>query len=470
MRKSEKVFGTIAIVAILAGCASPQATKLPPQAYKTNSVNQFLKTAKHEFFTLSPTQTFALGYDKIQLDLNKWCIEKGGTPYYYYKDQFGDYVSKKLVYYDNHGKPHPKYVTDLTEDSDSYVVCKLPNGKELYRYKQYDLDTHCQHILNSSCWHYVGTLIFHAPEKETYYYEDEDKPTSFKALADYVKCRGNYCYGKWYISYLSYLGGWDFARPYLYCKYHLGGVLYKDGQRWEDWFKQYILKEHIGFDWDANYKYLTGKYFCYDGENSFKLIATFGDYWTNLNDIILRVSYKKAPELANQKPTGHISVEIGKVGTKTTENYANPQTEAVPTAFSSDKEIALYVAKTGEPFNAVAGSVMVQATPVKEGECTLVLIQRFNNGFLAEKKSVKVCNNKVVSSSDVHPTREPTPGNIQFGLVQIIPQCQQFGKASTNFVGYTIECKALDENHCDLQITTRKGDKVLSVQTVNVCH
>jgi len=299
VQKTLLILFSIGIIALF-NCgptkASLNSKEKYPTIYKTNSVNLYLSYLGHEFFTLSPTETFALGYKVIQINLNRWCIIKGGKPYYFYKDKYGDSIYKELIFY-SADSIKPKYVADMVDNEDRYVVCILPNGRELYRYKQYTLDKHCSNLREDSCWYNIGTLIIHSPEKEIYFWNGLNFPSTLEKIAENTVCNGGYCSGIWYISDFSYLSGVDFIRPYIYCKYHLGGVLFKDNNKWVNWFKEYILKRKIGYDWDKNFIYLLGYYVCYDGKKSFEASATFYNHYTIRNDISLKVYFKENPNL-----------------------------------------------------------------------------------------------------------------------------------------------------------------------------
>ena len=455
---------------VIASCATPSHPKLSKTDIETNSVNQYLKSKKFEFFSLSSTETFTFGGKSGQLLLSSWCLAKGGTPYYHFTDQFGDWVKKKLVYYEG-GKAHPQYASDLYLHPDWYVECKLPDRRTLYTYREYPVSKACQHILNSSCWYVLGLIVKHTPEKEDYYWYYDPKPTSLKNVISYIKCNGNYCWGKIYGDN-ALIGLYDIPglASYIYCKYHLNGEYYKENQKFEDWWKDF-LKNGKGEDWwTAAKEDFPSIYYCYDKENSFKLKLTFAYFSPQtMPKPVYRALLKIDPALANQKPSQSVSTRNPNIGV----NYNQPAQEVVqtPTALSDFREIALYVAKTKQPFRAQTGGVLVIATPVElSGDCTLVKIQKYVNGPLYRDETLKVCGNRVVKAENSHPTNSPMPQGISGQLAAVIPNCRAYGQASVSFSGYTIECKALDSEHCNLQITTRAGDKVLQVQTVNVCQ
>ena len=469
--KKRLIFGGLFFAGFITSCVSPTHPKLSKADIETNSVNQYLKGKKFEFFSLNPTETFTFGGESGQLLLNDWCLTKGGTPYYHFTDRFGDWVQKKLVYYEN-GKAHAQYASDLYLHPNWYVECKLPNGRTLYAYKEYPISKACQHILNSSCWYVLGLIVKHAPEKEDYYWRYDPKPDSLKNVISYMKCNGNYCWGKIYGNN-NVIGLYNIPvlAPYIYCKYHLNGEFYKGSQKFENWWKDFVVNGKGEDWWSASKEDFPGIYYCYDGQKSFKLKLTFAYFSPQtMPKPVYKALLKIDPSLANRKPFQPVSTENQNTDANRIQS-ARKETIQTPTALSSFRNIALYVAKTKQPFQAQAGGVLVMATPVEvSGDCTLVKIQKYVNGPLYRDETLKVCGNKVVKEENTHPTNAPMPQGISGRLTSVIPNCQAYGKASVNFLGYTIECKALDSEHCNLQITTKARDKVLQVQTVNVCQ
>jgi len=459
---------TLAILSpsiMLFSCATaiPQQTISNNKLSKINSIKEFLKESKAEYFDLSPTETFVLmDFKNDQINLNAWCLQKGGTPYYCYKDSFGDEVCNKLLTKDGEAK----YAGDLQYNpKDRYVVCKLPNGENLYEYRGYIVGTGFRYTAG---WNYIGFIIKHKPTKMDYRLDNTliNIPKHSLSELKYTTCnKYGYCNSDWFIDReVNSLGNFgNLIATYLYCKYTLNGEFYKDNIPFEQWFKKVFIEEGAaGKNYDAQVqKEISGFYYCYDGDKSFKVKVWFVKYFEGTAKF--HALYKIDPSLKNKKPK------------EVSFNTFQPQTEVqldtstTPTAFSSFEEIALYVAKTKKPFQATGGGVLVMATPTEiEGNCVQVLIRKFVNGPLTRQETLKVCNGKVVKAQDTQLTPKPAIGGS--ALAQLIPNCQAYGKASFNLAGYTIECKALDENRCHLQIITKAGETVIDTKTINMCN
>jgi len=462
MKKEFKLLAILTPSVILFSCVAPKQTISNQKLSQVNNVKDLLKNTKAEYFDLSPTETFVLmAFKSDQLNLNAWCLQKGGTPYYCYRDSFGDEVCQKLV----NSKGEPKYASDLYENPKTdYVVCKLPNGEKLYEYRSYLVGSGYRYTADLL---YPGFVIKHAPLPMDYRVRLIKVPNSLQEM-DYTNCHGNYCRSSWFI-HREVLGMDDFGNlvaTYLYCKYKLNGKFYKGDTPFEKWFKEVFIKEGAaGRNYDEKIqKEISGFYYCYDGDKSFKVKVYFDHYFEGTAKF--NAIYKLDPSLKNKKPK-EVSSNINQPQTMEVQSAAL----TTPTAFSSFEEIALYVAKTKKPFNASAGGVLVMATPTEiEENCVQVLIRKFVNGPLTRQETLKVCNGKVVKAQDTHPASTPRPSISGFSLTTLIPNCQAYGSAVSNFAGYTIECKALDENRCHLQIITKAGETIIDTKTINVCN
>ncbi|GEM_PF-5848981 len=442
---------------LLFSCASP--TLKEQQLTNVKGVKDILKAEKAEYMDLSPTETFALGdFRATQLNLNKWCIQRGGTPLYCYKDLFGEEVCQKLIYDGN----KPQYVTDIYESPDKYVVCKLPNGKQLYKYKAYIVGRGYRYTAGRV---YIGFLIDHKPTEMEFFSTDFEVPNSLDKFPHIIINDPPYYRMYWFINkeFNGFYGLGNFLRTYLYCRYKLGGKYYKGNIPFEKWFKSEVVEKGVAsyVDNPQYAKEFTGLYYCYAGNQSFKVKVGYLKYQDGNAEYV--ATYKVEP--LKNLPVGE---EISNATTQTniTQSEIKP-----PTALSPLKDIAVYVAKTQQPFKAIAGGVLVLATPVEVNQdCTSVLVSKYVNGILTQKESFKVCNGQVIGQGDVSPVKQPTPTVTNTTLGKLIPQCQSYGKASLNFAGYEIKCQALDSNHCNLQISTLKNGEVLDVKTINVCN
>jgi hypothetical protein len=288
--KKKSLVGVLTISLTFVACA-PIGSKISAEKLtQLNDVKQVLRGMDAEYVDLSPTETFTImDFRDGQITLNQWCMVKGGKPLYCYKDSFGETVCDPLI----NDQGAAKYAGDLNEKpKERFVVCKLPDGRELYKYRAYNVSTGFWATAGDV---YVGFLIEHPPTKEDYYVTTLKVPQSSLAEMPYTRCSDGYCYSKWKFD-RQVMGMGDFGNmmaTYLYCKFKTGGSFTKDGESFRDFFKrEFLEKGIIGYLFSGKYKEnVEGLYQC-DGNKPFKAKVKFERYDAKTQTAVYNAVYK----------------------------------------------------------------------------------------------------------------------------------------------------------------------------------
>lgn len=256
------------------------------------------------------------------------------------------------------------------------------------------------------------------------------------------------------------------------------GTLIKDGQLFRSFLKQFYMNGgRPVMDQMQNGRYVTtsafeGKYTCSGDNEPFTMeLNTFkasGSLQFTLDYALIKKGIDNTPSAPMQPMTGNMNtVSNGGAG------YSTSTPGMIST---SDEKLIRKAAILKVPYGEQQGSNIATAlyNGMDSQGCHQIAIQKTVANMpvnVAPKNTYnyKVCGSQIVSLGETGLPGLPRAKEIDPIIAQVKSQCKVYGAYGSEYQGTVVSCRALDQNHCNLEINIMQNGLMVDKRVENSC-
>jgi len=168
---------------------------------------------------------------------------------------------------------------------------------------------------------------------------------------------------------------------------------------------------------------------------------------------------------------------LGNGGMGTTQpTMQNPKKEAMFAKMGinmSDMNLVANAVASKAPFGTQQGANV--STALYNGKdtqgCDLVAIEKSVANIPNSKQTYnyKACNGQITALGETGLPGVPRAKELNPIIAQVKNQCKAYGAYGSEYQGTVVSCRALDQNHCNLEITIMQNGMMVDKQVENTC-
>lgn len=255
------------------------------------------------------------------------------------------------------------------------------------------------------------------------------------------------------------------------------GTFIKDGQLFRSFLKQFYMNGGRPVsDQMLNGRYVTsspfeGKYTCSGANEPFTM--ELNTYKANtslqftLDYALIKKGIDNTPSVPMQPMTNNMNTMNGAVGYNTfTGNSLSP----------SDEKLIRKATILKVPYGEQQGSNITTAlyNGMDAQGCHQIALQKTvaNMPVNAAPKNTynyKVCGTQIMVLGETGLPGLPRAKEIDPIIAQVKNQCKAYGAYGSEYQGTVVSCRALDQNHCNLEISIMQNGMMVDKRVENTC-
>jgi hypothetical protein len=249
------------------------------------------------------------------------------------------------------------------------------------------------------------------------------------------------------------------------------GTFTKDGQTFRKFLKDFYHRGAAPTDYSTSV--FEGTYTCVDAKEPFSLdlkqYKSSGELSFNLSNAIIKKGGAPISQMQPQQtPQTMMSQVMGAMGLnsgQSNNSYSSP-----------DEKLIRKAAMMKVPYGEQQGSNIV--TALYNGNdsqgCSMVSLQKTVANMpvnVAPKNTYnyKVCGNQIISLGETGMPSVPRNKELNPIIAQVKNQCKAYGVYGSEYQGTVVSCRALDQNHCNLEITIMQNGMMVDKRVENSC-
>lgn len=252
-----------------------------------------------------------------------------------------------------------------------------------------------------------------------------------------------------------------------YCEAN-NGTFTKDGQSFRKFLKNFYHRGANPSDYSSSA--FEGTYTCADAKEPFSLdlkqYKSGGELKFSLSNAVIKkggapISKMQTPQTTMNQAMGTMGLNNG----QSNNSYSSP-----------DEKLIRKAAMMKVPYGEQQGSYIV--TALYNGNdsqgCSMVSLQKTVANMpvnVATKNTYnyKVCGSQIISLGETGMPGVPRNKELNPIIAQVKNQCKAYGAYGTDYQGTDVSCRALDQNHCNLEITIMQNGMMVDKRVENTC-
>lgn len=251
------------------------------------------------------------------------------------------------------------------------------------------------------------------------------------------------------------------------------GTFIKDGQLFRSFLKQFYMNGGRPVsDQMLNGRYVTsspfeGKYTCSGANEPFTM--ELNTYKANtslqftLDYALIKKGIDNTPSVPMQPVTNNMNTMSGAVGYNTSAgNSLSP----------SDEKLIRKATILKVPYGEQQGSNITTAlyNGMDAQGCHQVALQKtVANMSMKNTYNYKVCGTQIMALGETGLPGLPRAKEIDPIIAQVKNQCKAYGAYGSEYQGTVVSCRALDQNHCNLEISIMQNGMMVDKRVENSC-
>lgn len=256
------------------------------------------------------------------------------------------------------------------------------------------------------------------------------------------------------------------------------GTFIKDGQLFRSFLKQFYMNGGRPVsDQMLNGRYLTsspfeGKYTCSGANEPFTMeLNTYksnGSLQFTLDYALIKKGIDTTPSAPMQPVTSNINTMNSAIGYSTSTGSA---------LSPSDEKLIRKATILKVPYGEQQGSNITTAlyNGIDAQGCHQVAIQKTVANMpvnVAPKNTYnyKVCGTQIMALGETGLPGLPPAKEIAPIITQVKNQCKAYGAYGSEYQGAVVSCRALDQNHCNLEISILQNGMMVDKRIENSCR